>query len=187
MVFKNNPRWDDIKYKPSSLTSKKLRIGGLPSYIAEKKISQQMWPHVETILGLLPLKFLAQVELPDKRLVYLFLGVPTLEIGEDVYEPFDEFTAALVEGGEWPDWVTLKKISSITPDLLWSEKSVEPIGPFPQKPYWPHYDERVPDGFGKFLFQIGEEPGGLNGINIDMETYVFWDGLDKVVLFNENY
>lgn len=185
MDSKREATWEEIDYLPANSKNSETRIGGIPFY-AVSSIGDIEWPHVKTVVGLLPLKFLAQLVLPNGQLAFLFLGVPTLDIGEDIYEPFGEFTAAIVQNDIWPEWVTPKKIDSISSNLLWSPRAVTPVYPVPTEPSWV-YSDRTPKGFTNFLFQIGEEQGGLRGINIDMETYVFWDGKNKVVLFNDTY
>lgn len=178
--------WMNTEYKMTEIDNSITRIGGIPSYSNKVKVFD--WPFYTSFSGKVSaMKFLGQLNIQGD-LIYLFLGASDPTIGEDFYEYENGQSASFVTSiQKWSPWVTIQKICSITEEMLWSPyRAVTPIANIPKKPYF--INENPLEGSDyKFLFQVPEEPGGLEGINIDMETYVYQDRNNNILMFNQTY
>lgn len=181
--------WAEQKYTPVKIASFGTKIGGLPTYILNQE--EFLWPFYtdKTTGTLVTLRFLAQIEIGKNEYAFLFLSVaPVSNEAVSVFDFENDQTAVFNSKTENGLLGVTQKVTKIEPSWLWSpEKAVSPRQPFPTVPFWIHGYDETPEKYPNFLFQIPEAPGGIETINVDMQTYVFSNNKDDIVFFNEIY
>lgn len=178
--------WENIKWRSVSVNYKGYKIGGLPDFAKLETLA--LWPHIQHNDEYIPLKFIAQIYLPDGSKGYVYTETDSADVDVIVKDllPENGTTAVIVEGRPIPSWITMKELLLEEELLHDSEEAfTAKLNKLPLSPFWVQEPEFALDT-EKFVTLI---PNNVNDsfINDDLVTYIFLNEKNEPVAFNQSW